>query len=364
MNCESYRCNYLDHDWTQSSLADAVAVAKHLRECAECRKSAEEYDQLRQLLSNTDAISDLGMSRNSHKKAAPSRPRATWMNLAAAMAPAALAACLGWMICIRTQRPALPQQPGEIGAHDAQTPQGSGNLTPSVAAPTSTAGTASADNMQASRRQPPATDIWTAEDVRRGVQVFQEVSATFDGRTSWVALGDRSAEMGLVSSGVDALGLGNAVAKGNLFDNVSNQTVPPTVGDAPAGKPRVFLLRLVLSRGREAKSRTDLVIVAGQNARLELPLEPGRIVRYVIGTTAAASTKLSLWTEVRSPLGGETMAVLATQMQPRSGEAVSAGRVDTASGEYSLEVSFAEAPLPGSVPGPLSGIGGTEKVKS
>ena len=202
----------------------------------------------------------------------------------------------------------------------------------------------SAGTPPAASRQPSAIPSWTPEDIHRGVQVFQEVSKTFDGRTSWVALGDRSADFGLDTSGIDSVGL-------------ENQTeVARTPQIAQSDKPKVFLLRLVFFRGSDEKSRTDLVIVAGQNARMDLPLEPGRILHYVIGTTVGEPPKLSLWTEVRSPHGGETVAVLATQMRPRSGDTLNAGRIMTSSGEYSLEVSFTEETLPG--------LPSAEKLKS
>jgi len=325
MDCEDYCRRYLDNDWTRSSLSDAVKVAEHLCACVACRKAADQYDQVRHVLGSADSLSELRMTRRPAKAASATRPISIWVAATAAIAPVLAASVIGWMVYVQTQHKGLAKQAAKQ---------------PDEPVAFQVAGT----QPPATSHQPPTTPSWTAEDIHRGVQVFQEVSATFDGRTSWVALGDRSADFGLDTSNVDSVGLDNRVG------------TSPTPQTVLSVKPRVFLLRLVFFRGRDEKSRTDLVIVAGQNARMDLPLEPGRILHYVIGTTVGAPPKLSLWTEVRSPHGGETVAVLATQMRPHSGDTLNAGHIMTSSGEYSLEVSFMEETLPG-LPGP-------EKLKS
>jgi len=156
---------------------------------------------------------------------------------------------------------------------------------------------------------------WTRADVDRQVQVFAHVSETFQGRTSWVATGDNAAELGLM----------------------------PTAGH----ERKVLLLRLVMSQGEQPRSKTDLVILPGQDASLNVPFEAGQILRYHIATTAGPSRRLSLWAEVRTPNGsGETLAALATQLKPVPGQSLNAGRLVTSSGGYNLEISFQEHELP------------------
>jgi len=155
---------------------------------------------------------------------------------------------------------------------------------------------------------------WTKADVERDVQVFSNVSAAFQGRTSWVAVGDQAAELGLMP----------AAGRGH----------------------KVLLLRLVVTQGEQPRSKIDLVIVPGQDASLDVPFEAGQVLGYHIATTAGPSRRLSLWAELRTPRGGgDTLAALATQLQPVPGQSLSAGRMVTSSGGYNLEISCQEKDL-------------------
>jgi hypothetical protein len=106
---------------------------------------------------------------------------------------------------------------------------------------------------------------------------------------------------------------------------------------------RILLLRLAMVRGDNVVSRTDLAIVPGQSAILTVPFQQGRTLRYQIGTTTNEPTRMSIWVEVQTPAGGETLAALATQLDAEPGHAVSAGRLTTAAGMYELQVDFARA---------------------
>ena len=130
---------------------------------------------------------------------------------------------------------------------------------------------------------------FTRADVDREVQVFTNVSETFGGRTSWVVLADQLTELGLMPA--------------------------PAV---PQGK--VLLLRLVMSRGTEPRSNIDLVIVPGEEASLDVPFQAGQALHYQIATTTGPDQRLSLWAEVRTPNGGETLAALATSLRPLPGQ--------------------------------------------
>jgi hypothetical protein len=160
----------------------------------------------------------------------------------------------------------------------------------------------------------PADLRWTPADVDRGVAVFTQVSQSFDGRAGWVAVGDRASDVGLIDG----------------------PSAPP---------PRVLLVRLLMSQGGQSPSKTDLVIVPGQEVSVELPFQAGEVLRYRLKTTTGANSRLTLAAEVRSLDRGETLAALATQLQPQPGQTLSAGRLLSQSGSYNLDVSFSETTL-------------------
>jgi len=151
-----------------------------------------------------------------------------------------------------------------------------------------------------------------ASDVNRQIEAFQQVAEVFDRHASWVMTSGSSTDMGLASEPID--------------------------GSGP-----ILLLRLAMVRGNDVVSSTDLAIVPGQSANLSVPLQQGRMLHYQIGTTTDLPTRLSLWAEVRTPVGGETLAALATRLDAEPGQAVSAGRLTTAAGVYELQVDFARA---------------------
>jgi hypothetical protein len=157
---------------------------------------------------------------------------------------------------------------------------------------------------------------WTNADMERDVGVFKNVSETFEGRTSWVAMDSQAVELGLMP--------------------------------APSQHRNVLLLRLIISKGDQPRTRTDLVIVPGQNASLDLPFEHGLVLRYHVAATADRDCRLSLSAELRTPHGdGETLAALATQLRPVPGQLLNAGRMVTSSGGYNLEIAFQEKNLSG-----------------
>jgi hypothetical protein len=225
------------------------------------------------------------------------RRRSARWSWPAALAASLLAAVAGWAMYLRTAR-----APGEAAG---RLPSLAGaKIGPLAPPPNSRAAAA------------PQAAPWTGAEMEREVGVFTNVSETFEGRTSWVAMGDQAAELGLMP--------------------------------APSPHRKLLLLRLTASEGGQSRSRTDLVIVPGENASLDVPFEHGLVLRYYIATTADRDCRLSLWAEVRTPNGdGETLAALATQLRPVPGQSLSAGRLVTSSGGYNLEISFQEKNLSG-----------------
>ena len=299
MSCDHIRSTFLDRDWSRAMLQEAAAVAEHLQQCPACREAVAQYEELRGLLQFSEPAesSYAGVKGDSpifaetkigtvpakigtvpHK---PQPRRATQWAGAAVLAASLMVGVAGWTLYFCSSE--------GIGA----TPQPLAQAIPASA--------------------PVAR--WTQADVDRDVGVFTNVSETFDGRTSWVALGDHATELGLMPLPSHRQG-------------------------------KILLLRLVVLHDNQEKSRTDLVIVPGESANLCVPLDGDRVLHYTIGTTAGKEQRLSFWAEVRTPgCDGETLAAVAAQLKPVSGRMLGAGRLVTPSGSFNVEIVSHEQDL-------------------
>jgi hypothetical protein len=313
MNCEEIRKRYLDHDFDLVSLEVAAGLAEHFRQCNECRQAAGQYDDVRRLMRLPEEI------------VAPSSPPA-----------------FAFPVPEVPQHPATASAPAMASPADAKRPQSTNLPRFGMAWATALAVLlligASGWSLYFSRPTVESTDIahtavpplapaslpndsaehdaarWTRADIDHGVAVFTKVSETFDGQAGWIAVGDRGTDMGLL----DGL-------------------APP--------QSKVLLVRLVMSRGTQPPSTTDLVIVPGQGANVELPFEPGQVLLYRIKTAPGQQTPMTLAAEVQSQDHRNTLAGLATQLKPHAGEVVTAGQLVSQSGRYNLDVSFSETSL-------------------
>ncbi|MHB1156073.1 MAG: hypothetical protein ACYC26_04460 [Phycisphaerales bacterium] len=156
-------------------------------------------------------------------------------------------------------------------------------------------------------------------DVAQTLAVFSRVTDTLDGKASWLVVSKNNADVGLSA-------------------------------DEPGASRHLLLLRLSLLEDGRTVSQADVVIVAGQSATVTLPMDDGRQVRYEIGTTrtkTSGATRLSLWAQLqqRDAVDGEALAALATQLQPRAGQVLSAGEMVIHNDRYELRVSFGESPV-------------------
>ncbi len=281
--CNDIQRKFLDHDWDQAALHDAAAIVEHVKQCGECRTAIGQYEQLRTLLRVPEPVPEAPVAVAARPEGRPRRtfrpqPAEPWA-WTAALAVSLLVGVIGWTMYLRTPR----------GGSEVAAPSAGGN--------------------PAASRQ---AVQWTQADITRAVQVFENVAEMFEGQTSWVALGDRRSELGLM---------------------------PP-----PASKHRKLLLvRLAMSQGGQERSRTDLVIVPGEDASLDVPFGAGQVLHYSIATPARQDRRLSLWAEVRSPQDdGETLAALATSLKPLPGQVFNAGRLVTSTGGYNLEICCQE----------------------
>ena len=310
MICDDIRREMLDRDWDRATLGTASRVISHLDDCPACRQALEQYDTLRQLLHVAQEVPrSVGRdwAGRDWARAFPEVPKPAPRRLAWAMVMAAslVAGIAGWGMYLHDRtaadRPerladkpsALPKdadRPGPSPLASGSAEQGAVPLTVSACGP---------------------SIEFTPEEVTRGVAVFNTVYETFGGRTSWVAIGGHSADMGLM----------------------------PTAAETR----RVILLRLVMSRNERRVSSTDLVVVPGQIATLDVPAESNQVLHYSITTTADADRRLVLWAEVREPgAANKTLAALATTLNPVPGQVVAAGHLATSSGSYNLDVPFSE----------------------
>ncbi len=296
-SCENIRTAFLDRDWSRAVLEEAASAAEHLRQCPACREAIDQYDELRLLLRVPETPPEIKPSPAVERRGERSAVDPQACRTSRRFGPAVLAASLlvgaaGWILCLYSFMFQEVVQPSQPLVNHRETPP---------------------PNDLASPRGSLAQ--WTTVDVDREVAVFTNISETFDGRTSWVAVGDRATELGLMPA-------------------------------SEANPKKLLLLRLLVSQDGREKSKTDLVVVPGQNVNLCVPFEGGQVLHYTIGTTTGKDRRVSLWVELRaSGCDGETLAATATQFDPVSGRALEAGRLVTSSGNFALDVSSHEKQL-------------------
>jgi hypothetical protein len=151
-------------------------------------------------------------------------------------------------------------------------------------------------------------------EVAQQVQAFDEVSRVFDRKASWILLANGSSDMGLSSE--------------------------------PVIDQKLLLLRLVMSHAGAAISTADLVIVPGQKADLTVPVGRGQSLHYQVATSVRDPNRLSLWAELQTPQGDRPLASLATTLDLRPGEKLTAGQLVTSAGPYELSIAFSRSALP------------------
>ena len=113
-------------------------------------------------------------------------------------------------------------------------------------------------------------DQFSRKDISEQVAVFHQVSEVFDGKASWIVQAKGTTDVGVVS------------------------------GAMPAPR-ELLLLRLAMSRSGRTVSKSDLVIVPGQSAKLSVPFENGQNLNYRISTTNSEPTGLRIWAELERP---------------------------------------------------------------
>jgi hypothetical protein len=176
-------------------------------------------------------------------------------------------------------------------------------------------------------QQPAPQDDWsdeslrlTAADIDHGLNLYRNVSEVVEGRAGWVAVGAETTELGVATSPV--------AVRGSLV-----------------------LLRLSMTRDGKVASNTDLAMLPGQTVELSVPLENRQILRYKIKTNGTTARRVSVWAEVHDAARqDQTVAALATNLSPKHGQVIRAGKLQTSEGGYELAMAFAEQEMTGNTP--------------
>lgn len=263
--CLQIQQELLELDWDAQERQKAARVLKHLDECEKCRAAAADYDTICQTMLpdhadvptlDPDAAERI---RQSIEDAPKSRFRiGPWVWRIAA------AACL--LITLTVVFSQMLKAPD----HHASV---AGSRGPSDA------------------------------EVSQGIQVFKNVAALFDNRTSWVALSEKSSDIGLADTPVPE-----------------------------SSKPVVVYLNL--QRQQTAISELTLAIVPGQTARMEIPTASGQLIRYTLHVASTNPHQLTIGVDVSNE------AMLRTTVKLNFGRQVQAARIQTTQDSYDLVVGL------------------------
>jgi hypothetical protein len=282
MSCDAARQFLLDTGWDAAGRRSAADFLLHAETCDDCRAALKDYDALRATFSRADE---------------PPEPAGGWDALEKRLAHS---------------------------LHRRQSPHVRAALAIAASVLFAVGGFQSGRYLtkpEIVQRTLPATVPATAihvsfppHDMSSDVREFREVSRAFDNQATWMLVSQSDPAVGVVAN-----------------------PLPLT--------KKLLLLRLALLRGGEAISNSDLIVVAGQQADLTLPLPAGQSLHYRIGTSVDELTRLTLGLELKTPHRKEPLAGLATTLNFKLGQPLSAGKLTTSEGEYELKVEVASTEL-------------------
>jgi len=156
----------------------------------------------------------------------------------------------------------------------------------------------------------------TPSELDERLRMFREVNSAFDHRTHWVAMANDHADLGL--------------------------------GQAISAPGRLIVMRLTL-QGPDATgptSQVDLIILAGQQAVVTVPLDNGLATTYRIDTQPADGdqrAKVGVWAEIH-PHGERQVvrAALAARVVYQAGHVQTVGQMVDKGQHYVLGLGFGE----------------------
>jgi hypothetical protein len=281
MSCNPVRQFLIDAGWDAGQRRQAIEFLRHLEQCEACQSAVEDFDVLRAAL-------------------APVQPPE----------PAG-----GWDAMRRRIASPIPRR----GIHHTRWFRGGLMIAASVliASGVFWAGRQTVTPPPVATipvPTEPAMASLSPSEVSHEVRAFRQVSKVYDGHAGWMMVSQDNSDVGVVSGPVSQ-------------------------------SKHVLVLRLDLWQGKELVSNSDLLVLAGQKADLTVPLQNGQSLHYRIGTSTDEPTQLTVWLELKTPQGGEPLAALATNLQMRRGQKVTAGKFATSAGEYELKIDFASRDL-------------------
>lgn len=277
MKCDQIRQELLRYDWDQTERQQMAECLAHLNICEECKQAFIDYDYIRSEMRGSESEKEpvggwsaLEERLTSHITTSPSRQ----IFIPGMLAASIVIAVIGWGLFLNTKQ--------EVG--------------------------------------PSFVDKYvfkglTSQEIKDQVEVFDQVSETFEGRTGWVVLANNNSDLGLTAKPVEPV-------------------------------KQLLLLRLNVLCDGVVKSKADFMIVPGQTARLNMPVNHGTQINYQIATSQDTK-RLQLWVEVVREGGDrETLAALATDIQPETGQVIDVGEMVTAAGRYGVRLACYQANIP------------------
>jgi hypothetical protein len=284
--CENVREFLGESDWDEPARRRVAEVLEHLKACPECAAAAADFDRIRSIL----------------QTAAPGIPEGGWSAMEARLFDATAHRRLRWPSLSALATAALLLIAIGYGIGLATSNRTAATRSPSIAENRNTPGTSD------------SVAVYPQSDAAQDAKAFHEVSDVFEHRAAWLLVGDKTSDMG-------------------LSDQAMN------------GQQKVLLLRLTMLESGKTLSSADLAIVPGQSANLVVPGDGHKTLHYRISTTAEQPTRLTISTQLTSPRGAEVLAALATTLSVEPGQRLSAGNMVTSSGDYELQIAFANTQI-------------------
>lgn len=162
----------------------------------------------------------------------------------------------------------------------------------------------------------PVAMLPTPSELHDRLRMFREINRDFDHRTHWVAMADDHADLGL--------------------------------GQALEDPGRLIVMRLTLQTPEmsEPLSQVDLIIIAGQQAVVTVPLDSGMSATYRIDTMSAGADRrpaIAVWAELHGRgEHREIYAALAARLVHDAGRVQTVGQMVNKGRHYVLGIGFGQ----------------------
>lgn len=155
--------------------------------------------------------------------------------------------------------------------------------------------------------------VLTQEEINKQRAIFEQVSKVFDNQLGWVASASSDAGMGL-----------------------AHHKVPRD--------STLFVMRFCLEADHDQSYISDLAILSGESAQLEIDLNERSRVRYSIMALDGNQNRVVLQMEMYDPQQSNTaIASLRTELQLTGPKMIEVGEIRTLQGSYQMRMAFSPA---------------------